>query len=337
MSTWPRRWRAGVLVFALASAWGAALAQSAQGNGMDINHWLLRVHEASRYRAYTGTFVVSAGANMASARIWHVCQGDQQMERVESLSGTPRATFRRNDHVMTFFPQARIAVAETRESLGMFPGMLKSSDTSISAFYQLKRLGDDRIAGFDTEVVHVVPNDIARYGYRVWSEKRTGLVMQLQTLDLDGRVLEQSAFSELQLDAPISVAKLHQLMGNTEGYRIERPDLQRVSAEAQGWQLSRVVAGFKPMACYKRAVVPPAGASGRNDDTMQWVFSDGLATVSLFVEAYDGRRHAREGFTEIGGATHALTRRIDAWWATAVGEVPAATLMGFAMALERKL
>jgi hypothetical protein len=45
------------------------------------------------------------------------------------------------------------------------------------------------------------------------------------------------------------------------------------------------VAGFKPMSCYKR----PA------EGVLQWIFSDGLASVSLFVEPFDRQRHQQEG------------------------------------------
>ncbi|MFY8044812.1 MAG: sigma-E factor regulatory protein RseB domain-containing protein, partial [Rhodoferax sp.] len=79
------------------------MAQSSPQDG-GINEWLLRMHEASRHRAYTGTFVVSAGSQMASAKIWHICDGSQQMERVESLSGPQRSTFRRDGQVVTFYP-----------------------------------------------------------------------------------------------------------------------------------------------------------------------------------------------------------------------------------------
>jgi sigma-E factor negative regulatory protein RseB len=58
--------------------------------------------------------------------------------------------------------------------------------------------------------------------------------------------------------------------------------------------------------------------------------------VSLFAEAFDGRRHAREGSAAMGGATHTLMRRLDNWWVTVVGEVPFETLSAFALALERK-
>lgn len=334
-----RRLRIGLtsllLVLCGLLAQGPALAQSA-GADAALNAWLMRVHQAARQSVYTGTFVVSSSAGMASARIWHVCDGTEQMERVESLSGTPRAIFRHNDQVVTFFPQSRIAVTEVRESLGLFPSLLKSSDSSIGDFYQLKTLGNERIAGFETEIFLLQPKDQLRYGYRVWSEKKTGLIVQLQTLDTSGKILEQSAFSELQLGAAINVAKLSR-SGNTDGYRVVRPDLQKTTADAQGWALQKPVDGFKPMGCYQRpSVLQPPGAQGNAQNTMQWVFSDGVATVSLFVEAFDGRRHAREGATDMGGATHTLTRRIDSWWATVVGEVPLATLSAFAQSLERK-
>jgi sigma-E factor negative regulatory protein RseB len=68
---------------------------------------------------------------------------------------------------------------------------------------------------------------------------------------------------------------------------------------------------------------------------MQWVFSDGLASVSLFVEPFDARRHGQEGLMA-AGATHTLTRRVQDWWLTAVGEVPPQTLRAFAQSLERR-
>jgi len=328
----PLRWfLAGLCALLLCGLPQRVIAEDAP-----LNAWLMRLHEASKHRTYTGTFVVSAAGQMASARIWHVCDGDQQVERVESLSGTPRATFRRNDEVMTFFPESKVAISENRDSLGLFPSLLKSNAADIGENYLMKPLGNERVAGLDAEVVQLQPKDGLRYGYRVWSEKRSGLVVQLQTLDAEGRVLEQAAFSELQLDAPVNKAKLTRMMAATDGYRVERRDLQKTTAQAQGWGLAKPVPGFKPMGCYTRPVALLAGASGRTEQTMQWMFSDGLATVSLFVEAYDTRRHLRAGESELGGATRTHTRRLDGWWITAVGEAPALTLSLFVHGLVRK-
>jgi sigma-E factor negative regulatory protein RseB len=288
-----------------------------------VNEWLMRIHDASRKRAYTGTFVVSVGAEMASARIWHVCDGEQQMERVESLTGAPRSTFRHNNHVVTFFPDVKVARSEEREALGIFPNFLKSNDSAIAEFYNLKVLESERVAGLDTEVVQLIAKDALRYSYRIWTERKSGLVVKLQTLDITGRVIEQAAFSELSLDAPVKMDKLSAMMNNTAGLKLEQVEMSKTTAVAQGWTMSRSVPGFTSMSCFKRP------------ETMQWIFSDGLATVSLFVEPFDRKRHNQEGAWSMG-ATQTLAKRLDDWWLTAVGEVPAPTLKVFAQQLERK-
>jgi sigma-E factor negative regulatory protein RseB len=301
-----------------------------------LSQWLLRVHEASRHRAYTGTFVVSAGGNLASAKIWHVCDGTRQVERVEPLTGVPRATYRRDDQVITLYPQSRVAVVEKRESLGMFPALLKSTDAPIGDFYQFKVLGTERLAGFEADAVALIPKDMWRYAYRVWSEKRSGLVLQLQTVDTHGRVIEQSAFSELQLDAPVKMAQLEQQMDNTAGYRVNRPAIRAVTADTMGWNLNIPVPGFRAAGCFNRTLASNPAEPDGGLPVMQWIFTDGLATLSVFVESFDGRRHQQEGAAELGGATHIVTRKLGEWWATAVGEVPANTLGAFLRALERR-
>ena len=300
-----------------------------------LNGWLLKVHNASKQRTYTGTFVVSSGGNLASARIAHACDGAQQVERVEPLTGVPRATYRRNDRVVTLYPTTKVAVIENRESLGLFPGLLKSTDANIADNYHFKDLGAERMAGFDADGVGLAPKDAWRYGYRVWSEKRTGLVIQLQTLDASGRVIEQSAFSELQLDAPVKMAQLVQQMENTKGYNVSRPTMRAVTPQSMGWRLTIPVSGFRQVGCFSRPIAKAEKQAASGSAMMQWIFTDGLATLSLFVENFDVSSHQREGAIDTGGATHIVTRRVGDWWVTAVGEVPASTLRAFVAALER--
>lgn len=299
-----------------------------------INDWLLRLHEASKRRSYIGTYVVSSGGQMQSAKIWHVCEGTQQVERVESLTGAPRSTFRHNEKVVTFMPEQKVVRSEKRDVMGSFPELVQSADNRIAEFYKLKTEGVQRIAGLESDVVLLVPKDAMRFGYRVWTEQKKGLVVKLQTLDLDGRVLEQAAFSELQLDAPVKMEKLLQMMSKVDGYRVEGSALVKTTASAEGWRLAAPVAGFKPLSCYKR---PVSGVSGGTDvdEPMQWVFSDGLASISLFVEPLDRKRHHKEAALSLG-ATHTMTRQLGSYWLTAMGEVPMSTLKQFASGLERK-
>lgn len=302
-----------------------------------LNDWLMRMHQASVNRSYVGTFVVSAGGNMSSAKIWHACEGTEQVERVETLTGAPRSIFRHNDQVTTFMPEHKVARSEKRESLGLFPQLFQSADSRIADFYKFRQEGLERVAGVDTDIIMLVPKDRLRFGYRVWSERKNGLIVKLQTLDNDGKVIEEAAFSELQLDAPVSMSQLVQMMGNVQGYRVDKPVLVKTTAAVEGWALKKPVAGFNAVSCYKRPVSAAAtgekGAGG--EGPLQWIFSDGLASVSIFVEPFDRQLHVRESTLSMG-ATRTLTRQLDAHWITLVGEVPVPTLELLASALERK-
>lgn len=332
-----RRLGAALIVWACAGGWGApALAQGTVAPGVtparSVTEWLARMHEASLQRSYTGTLVVSSGSAMSASKIWHVCDGSQQMERVETLTGVPRTTIRRNSEVITFEPETRTAMVEKRESLGVFPDMLRTPASAIAQFYGAREVGHQRVAGHMADMVEIVPRDEWRFGYRIWSEKKTGLIVKLQTLGEQGQVLEQVAFSELQLDAPVSMDKLARLMKDTRGYEVIKPALRKTTPQAEGWQLKEPVPGFTPMSCHTREVAGgpvPAGQA-----PMQWVFSDGLASVSLFVEPFDARRHVNDEQVAMG-ATHSVSRRVGDHWVTALGEVPPSTLKRFADALER--
>lgn len=308
-----------------------AAAAQAPGTPVSINDWLLRMHEGSRSRAFTGTFVVSTGAQMSSARIWHVSQGDQQVELVEVLTGPPRLVYRHNSEVLTFLPQAKLARRERHQSSAHLAEFLQDASSNIDEVYSARALGSDRVAGVGADVVQLVPKDRLRYGYRIWAEQKTGLVVKLQTLDAEGRVLEQAAFSEVKLDAPLKMSKLLSMMGQTEGYRIETVALASVSTGEAPWLSKKNLHGFKLVSRLQRAAVDPAQA----DQALHWTFSDGLATVSLFLEPFDPKRHGPEASLSMG-PTQTLTQRLGNDWVTAMGEVPLGTLKLFVASLERK-
>ena len=299
----------------------------------DMAQWIERMHSAPCSRAYAGTFVVlSAGGAMTSSRIWHACDGPQQMERVESLSGTPHTIFRRNDEVRTFWPQERIVRTERRDAAGLFPRVPVVRGTSIAQFYTSQLIGQERVAGFVTDVVWFKPSDTLRLGYRLWSERDTGLLLKLQTLGQDGRVLEQAAFSELDLNAPVRVSQLSRLMDATAGYKEVAPTVVNTTATTEGWALRQPIPGFVPVRCHRRAV----SEADEAQSVLQCLYSDGLASVSLFIETFDPQRHPAQPQISSMGATQLLAQRVAPdMWVTAVGEVPLQTLRLFAGQLER--
>ena len=325
-----RQFLASLLSLAFLSA-----AQAQQPAGPPgFEHWLVRQQEAAAQRAYSGTFVVTAGDRLSSARIWHVSEGNQQMERVDALSGVPRSVFRRNEDVLTLLPQTRMAISDKRQPAAQFPNWLSRADAAIAQFYALRTAGVDRVAGWEADVVRLVPKDSWRFGYRVWTERSSGLLLKLQILGLDQGILEQAAFTDLQLASSLSLGKLSAMMNDVQGYRVKKAELMPTTADQEGWDWKSTVPGFKLTSCYKR--VKPTGES--QAVVMQCVCTDGLASVSLFIEPFDASRHGRpmshDAFSM--GATQMQMQRVGDWWLTAVGEVPQATLVQLAASLDRR-
>ena len=90
-----------------AAAQAAADGGARRSRAGEVRGWLMRIHEAASRRNFQGTFVVSGGGSVSSARIAHFCEGTNQFERIESLDGQARHVFRHNDVVHTLWPQPR--------------------------------------------------------------------------------------------------------------------------------------------------------------------------------------------------------------------------------------
>lgn len=315
-----------------------ARAQTADGTlaePREVKAWLLRIHEAASKRNFQGTFVVSGGGSVSSARIAHYYEGRNQFERIESLDGQARHVFRHNDVVHTVWPASRVAVIEQSQLLMSFPGLLQAGDDRIADHYDVRIQGADRVAGHDATLLLVRPKDNLRFGYRLWSEKVSGLLLRADVLGDRGEVLETSAFSEVTIGTRPQPETVLQPMKRLDGYRIVRPVLVATQLESEGWSLREIAPGFRLVSCVRRPVEASGGEGASEPAPMlQAIYADGLTYVSIFIEPFDAQRHTRPMMASVG-ATQTLMRRQGDWWITTVGDVPVGTLKMFAKGLER--
>lgn len=320
---------------------GLALAQ-AQGTeastaGDPLRTWLLRINEAARYRNFQGTFVVTGGGAVSSARIAHFCDGGSQFEHIESLDGRARHVFRHNDLVHTLWPGKRVALVERRELLMSFPALFQSGDDRISDYYEIFKQEDDRVAGYEAKVLSIRSKDEFRFGFRLWTEQATGLLLRADVLGERDQVIETSAFSDLTIGVRPQLEAVLGPMKRLDGYRVVRPVLTPTSLESEGWVLKVGAPGFRQVSCVKRPMDadPRSDSQAAAEQVLQAIFSDGLTHVSVFIEPFNAKRHGRPLLASVG-ATQTLMRRQGDWWLTVVGDVPVATLNKFAQGLERR-
>jgi sigma-E factor negative regulatory protein RseB len=305
-----------------------ALAEPAN----DVRGWLARIHGAASQRSFQGTFVVSGAGSVSSSRIAHYCEGRNQYQRVESLDGQARQVFRYNDRVQTVWPEAKLALIEKREPVTSFPALLQAGDDRITDFYEVRRQGTERIAGHEANVLVVTAKDAHRYGYRLWSEKSTGLLLRADVIGERDEVIESAAFSDVVIGVKPQPEAVLAPMKRLGGYRILHSVLVPTRLEAEGWAVRQSVPGFRLVSCLKR---PMGVADGDTEDVVQAIFADGLTHVSLFIEPFRAQQHRQPVFASVG-ATRTLMRRIGQWWITVMGDVPASTLQMVADNLERR-
>lgn len=316
-------------------AWAAGADQAIEPT--EVRGWLMRIHQAASTRNFQGTFIVSSSNSVSSARISHYCEGSNQYEKIESLDGQARNVFRHNDVVHTMWPENRIALVEQRSLLTSFPGLLQAGDDHIAEFYEMRAQGSDRVAGHEASVLFLRPRDMSRFGYRLWADKASGLLLRADVLGDHGEVLETSAFSDVSIGVRSQPETVTFPMKRLDGYKVVKSGVIPARFEAEGWQMRVPVAGFKQVSCVKR----PLDGTGRPElgippaQVLQTIYSDGLTYVSVFIEKFDPERHTHE-MSSVIGATQTLMRRQGDFWVTVVGDVPAATLRSFAGSLERR-
>ncbi len=329
------------LTLALVALAPPGLAQSSapapQAVRSDGRALLMRIHEAASRRNYQGTFVVTGGGSVASAKIAHFIEGGAQFERIEALDGRQRKVFRRDDTVHTIWPASHVAMIEQRGLLSSFPALLQGAGDSIGEWYEVRIEGAERVAGREAEVLAIEPRDRWRHGYRLWADRATFLLLRSDTLGRHGEVLETTAFSDVAIGVRPQVDTVVQPMRRLDGYRIVRPVLAPARLEDEGWALRSPAPGFRLVECVSRRMDEPgeAPAEPAGVPVVQAIYADGLTYVSVFIEPYRADRHAQPLLATLG-ATLTLSQRLGDWWVTVVGDVPTATLKHFAGALERR-
>lgn len=310
---------------------GLGLLPAAAVADSDARQWLARMKDAATGINYQGTLVFSAGGAMSSSRVWHYRVGEHSFERLEAQDGRQQRIYRHNDEVRTVWPQSQTAIVERRETLAAWSTTPQSVDPRAAENYEIRHEGEARVAGREAAVLVLTPRDALRFMQRLWADRATGLMLRADVVGPDGRLLESSAFSMIELGVKPQPQTVLQAMRNDEGLRIVRPQSRRTTLEAEGWTLAVPVPGFMLAGCVSRGL-----EAGTDDPPMlQAVFSDGLTHVSVFVERFNPERHRSEMQAK-RGATNTAMRRVGKHWLTVVGDVPPAALKRFAGALEQR-
>jgi sigma-E factor negative regulatory protein RseB len=285
------------------------------------HEWLMKINHAARNLEYEGIFVYQHDDQLEAMHIFHKMEHNSVKERLVSLNGAPREIIRDANEVRCYWPDKNSIVVEYRkaDSKG-FPAILPDHVQDLDEYYSME-LGDvERITGRPAQLVIITPVDQYRYGYHLWADKDTGLLLKADLVDSAGGVLEQFMFTQISIGKKIPASALDPGMSDKDMVWYRENDTNNEVSKKPDWEATSLPKGFRLSMHVKRHMPM------RKQPVEHLVYTDGLAAVSVFIEKQDkGAKPFMLGPSRMG-ALHAMGVRVDDYQITAVGEVPAQTV-----------
>lgn len=285
--------------------------------------WLKIVAFAAHQTEYSGIFVYQFDNRVETSRITHIVEPDSEYEKLERLDGPKREIIRHHGQMWCSTDRKMIQV-DSQQGRKKFPSLLPDQLTSLSANYQIKGAGQERVAGYNTQVILFQPKDNLRYTRKIWAHTDSGLLLKAAVLGDKNQVVEQYSFTQLQIGGGIdrswitSFASGAGSASGKAGSELASPGTgQPVNS---GWIVDTLPAGFKKTLEISRPM------RGKRAPVTQIVFSDGLSAISVFIEPADEDEVDLEGLSS-RGAVNLYHKLVDRNLITVVGEVPPRTVI----------
>lgn len=306
-----------------------ALPLAGQAAPSEDDLWLMleKAGQAAHRLNYRGIFVYQCGRSVKSTQITHMNYQQGEYARLVSLDGAPHEVLRQGDEVVVFSPRnEKISIAKRRVQTA-FPAILPGPSTALKASYRVRAGGEERVGGREGLVIQLEPRDGYRYGYRFTVDREFGLLLKSVMMDENRNPIEQVAFNQLSLMSADGLDWFRPQFERGKAYVMEPEETVTQTADDNGnWVVAQLPPGFRKMQQVKRSV------PGKPAPVHHLVYSDGLASVSLFVEPYDRSRPASLGYGQ-HGPTNVSVSVQDGYQVVVVGEVPEATVRQIAAAV----
>ncbi len=285
------------------------------------HEWLKKINQAARHLEYEGTFVYQHDDQLEAMHIFHKVKNNLVKERLVSLNGAPREIIRDEHEVRCYWPDKNSVMVEYHKADGKgFPAILPDHLKDLDAYYTMQMGDVERITGRMAQLVIISPVDSYRYGYHLWADKDTGLLLKADLVDAKDDVLEQFMFTQISIGKKIPDSDLAPGMPDKDMVWYRENDSTGDASGKPGWTATSLPKGFH-LSLHVMRYMPM-----RKQPVEHLVYTDGLAAVSVFIEKQEkGAKPFMLGPSRMG-ALHAMGVRVDNYQITAVGEVPAETV-----------
>jgi sigma-E factor negative regulatory protein RseB len=296
---------------------------------------LERMSMAVEGRDYHGTLVYMQPGMAETFHVYHRMDEGVSTERLVSLDGAGAEIIRTREEVICIFPAERRVVVDKRrikqDSENPLRALLPGYSPALQTNYDLQLMPGSRMVGRPAITLSIEPRDEFRYGYRIWVDEASAMPLKIQLLDQDANMpVEELFFASIFLPEALSKELMRPAVETADFAWIRHGKSDSHITTKSGkimWRVAKLPAGFMQTAATLEYM-----ADNRIPRT-HLVYSDGLASVSVFIDTAVAAAEQAEGLATMGAA-NAYTLMLDDQMITAMGEVPAQTVHLIATSVE---
>ncbi|MDP0587681.1 MAG: MucB/RseB C-terminal domain-containing protein [Candidatus Endonucleobacter bathymodioli] len=280
--------------------------------------WLKHMSAAFEKLSYRGVFVYQQGSYLETLAVTRDASKGRNRERVIHLDGSFREMVM-SESGLTYATAGKEARSIKYGSLMPMAG--KFTDSFSEAYYKVRYASQrtDRIAGRKAAVIVIAPIDQYRYGYQLWIDTESSLMLKSVMFDGLGKIIERLQFTQIDVDVKLSFEELAAMdQGDVKSNQLVNIDFSSEAGGTWGWEAGWVPDGFSVKSAVQRL------SPDSEDKVDAVIYSDGIANFSVFVEPEKSRVLSQES-DSIGvmvAVSKVFRREKSYFHVTVVGAVP---------------
>jgi len=276
-----------------------------KNNQAEPYHWLHGTADVKSSRTNEALSEDPLSSSMAKHNV--------ELEILALLNGPRRDILRVGNTVSYIEPEyAPYSIASAQIS-GPIPTVFGRDISVLANNYDFVSVGKSRVLGRAAQLIRIEPKDAHRYGYWLWLDLDSGLLLKMAVITRKGKLLEQIQFTHLEITDTLS-ENLKQL------HLAELPKIIELSAKSKtdlAWQVNWLPDGFKEVKSDRHRI------NSTNQPVEFMLFNDGLVDISVYVNPSKDTHRPIEYVND--GATLVLNQVVNNLEVSVVGKIPLAT------------
>lgn len=281
-------YRAAILVFFLSLSSLIILPASAQDSfhtqqaEAEAKQWFQLLQQGHKKKHYDVSFVVMQPNGVQTYRWAHTyTERGQEIEVIESLNGPQNQALRVHDVVLYQSANQDSYVIQSQHISSPIPIGLFSDYESLSQNYRLIAVGGGRVANREAQHIRILPITPDRYAYSLWIDRKTGLLLAMDTYSFSGDIIEQVLLTSFHVQTePLAELIAFEREFEQEFDRTQLADKEQEHAKRQAlkaWFVHQIPQGYQ-LESSQEIVLSSNGLLAE-----RYLFNDGMSQFSVYI------------------------------------------------------